>query len=101
VNKWVHSAVELSENNAASTVDVTIHFRPETTVTEGYLFVTFPSGFDITNADGMGVTPKTATTLEIHGTWAADTDQSVTISKVKNPSTANGYGPFSLVTRHE
>jgi len=39
--------------------------------------------------------------LTISGlTWTAGSDNTITIGAVGNPSTAGGYGPFGITTRH-
>jgi hypothetical protein len=103
--KWCTNPVELGATNEGLTTTVTFNFSPSTSLSAGVLEVTFPSGFDVSAAS---CTHVTGCITAVSGlvvslpsvTITANLDYSYTISNVVLPTTAGGYGPFSLRTRH-
>jgi hypothetical protein len=104
--KWVNNCIELSQNNlSVASVSATFNFNAETAITAGVAEITFPTGFTVS---GAGVTAPTGATSTVSGqtlivsalTWTAGTDNTIVIGTVTNPTTAGGYGPFAITTRH-
>jgi hypothetical protein len=103
--KWCTNPVELGATSKGLTTTVTFNFSPSTSLSEGVLEVTFPSGFDVSAAS---CTHVTGCITAVSGfvvslpsvTITAELDYSFTIGDIVLPTTAGGYGPFSLRTRH-
>jgi hypothetical protein len=104
--KWFNNCIELSQNNLSVTgVSAHFNFNAETALSAGVAEITFPTGFTVSAATVTAPTGATRTisgqVLTISGlTWAAGTDNTITIGAVTNPTTAGGYGPFGITTRH-
>ena len=82
---------------------MTISFKATTSITSGSVFVTFPTGFDITSASFTQTGATIAKTNQVAELKSVNVSNSSTntfvIGAVTTPSTVGGYGPFKIVTR--
>jgi len=96
--KWAPAPIDLSKTNAGSTaVSVSFYLNPSTSLTSGFLEVTFPAGFTLSN-----IVPSTTVSgqvVQIPATLVAGQDSVFTISLVSLPTTAGPTGLFALRTR--
>jgi len=96
MSQWVNNPIHLSANNAGDSGDVTFSFDATTALTSAQVFITFPSGFDVTSVSNDAAT--SGQTVQMSSAIVAGFN-SVTVMGVGNPSSAGGQGPFKIVTR--
>ncbi|CAG9330109.1 unnamed protein product [Blepharisma stoltei] len=87
---WFNNPIELTQTDTGSTVTLTVHFRPTTTLTGATVQIIFPSTYS--------TEPAKTVTLSTSYNLKSGKDASATYSTTL-PS-AGLYGPFGIVTRH-
>lgn len=90
-DSWAARPIEVSRNNASSSVTLTFKFRTSHAITNGCLEVYFPSALAVSGNMQQDCVGET---------YSAGQDVSYDVSGITLPNTAGAIGPFMLITRH-